>query len=195
MFNKLYKKLIQQAAHPKAPWLLGTISFAESSVSPIPPDPLMIPMIIANPQKAWFLSTLCTATSVLGGILGYLIGYFLFETLGLYVLNFYNLMDAFHTFQEWFNKWGFWIIVIKGLTPIPYKVVTITSGATKLDFLTFVLASTLSRGTRFFIEGALVWKYGEKIHRIIDRHTTVLTLSFIAILVAGFYIVKHCVSC
>jgi len=195
MFNKLYNKLIRHAAHPKAPWLLGCLSFAESSVSPIPPDPLMIPMIIAHPKKAWFLSGLCTITSVLGGVLGYMIGYFLFEKVGMPVLKFYNLMDAFHTFQGWFNKWGFWIIVIKGLTPIPYKVVTITSGATHLDFITFFIASTLSRGVRFFAEGALVWKYGEKIHRVIDRNTTLLTLLFVGVLVAGFFIVKHCIAC
>lgn len=193
MLTKVYKKIIEQAAHPKATWLLGLISFTESSISPIPPDPLMVPMIIAHPKRAWFLSALCTITSVVGGAVGYAIGYFLFEKVGMSIIEFYNLTGAFHQFQTWFEKWGFWLIVAKGLTPIPYKVVTITCGAIQFHFMEFIIASTLSRGMRFFIEGALVWKYGAVIHRLLERYTAIIFFSLVAVLLLGFLVIAYLV--
>jgi len=190
VLQKTYQWLIKKATHPKAVWILGCLAFLESSISPLPPDPLMIPMIIARKDRAWYLATVCTITSVLGGVGGYAIGYFLFETIGFKILEFYNLMKPFHTLQEWFNTWGFWIIVIKGLTPIPFKVVTIASGVTGLNFWTFVVASIIARGGRFFLVAALLYKYGEKAHQIIEKNIVLLTVGFVAALVLGFFLVK-----
>lgn len=191
MFKRLYQWIIAQARTPKAPWFLGTLSFLESSISPIPPDPLLIPMVIARPDRAWILAGLCTITSVVGGALGYWIGFALFEHVGLWILDLYNLVPAFHKLQDWFHQWGFWIIVVKGLTPIPYKVVTITSGATGLDFATFMLASLISRGGRFFIEAALLWRYGKKLDGFIQRHITILAVLFAIILIGGFIAIAY----
>jgi membrane protein YqaA with SNARE-associated domain len=193
MLKQLYAWSIKHASHPRATWILALISFTESSVSPIPPDPLMFPMVIANRDRAWFLASICTAASVVGGALGYAIGYYLFQSIGVKILDFYNLNTAFETLQAWFNKWGFWIIVVKGLTPIPFKVVTITSGVTKLNFVTFILASIISRGSRFFIEAALLWRYGPKMHAIIEKNIWLVTISFITLLVLGFWVLKYIV--
>ncbi len=190
MLKRTYQWLIKKASHPKATWILGCLSFLESSVSPLPPDPLMIPMIIARKNRAWYLATLCTVTSVLGGALGYAIGYFLFEAIGFKILEFYNLMGPFHTLQSWFTTWGFWIIVIKGLTPIPFKVVTITSGATGLNFWTFIVASIIARGGRFFLVAAILHKYGEKAHKIIEKNIVILTIAFVVALILGFFLIK-----
>lgn len=190
MLKKVYQWLIAKASHPRAGWILGCLSFLESSISPLPPDPLMIPMIIARKERAWFLAALCTVTSVLGGAAGYAIGYFLFEAIGYKILEFYNLMGPFHTLQNWFNTWGFWIIVIKGFTPIPFKVVTITSGVTKLNFWIFMLASLIARGARFFLVAAVLYKYGEKANKIIEDHIVTLAISFVVALIAGYFLIK-----
>lgn len=193
LMQKIYDWMIRRASHPSAVWLLGALSFIESSFSPIPPDPLLIPMIIAKPHRAWFLALVCTGTSVVGGLLGYAIGYYFFTSFGLQILEFYGLVDAFHKLQDWFNEWGFWIIVVKGLTPIPYKVVTITCGAIKFDLGTFVLASVISRGTRFFIEAALFWKYGARMDKWLRKYATLLTVGLVLVLAAGFVVIKYLV--
>ena len=190
MLKKFYKWTIKEATKPYATWVLGILSFMESSISPFPPDPLMIPMIIAKPNHAWRLAFITTIMSVLGGFVGYSIGYFLFETIGEWIIKTYGLESAFLQVQTLFNSWGFWIILLKGLTPIPFKIVTITSGVTRLDFMTFALASILSRGLRFYIEAALLWKYGEAMRGIIERNLTMLTFTFIGILAGGIALLK-----
>ncbi len=191
MAHRLYQWIIQQASTSTAPWLLGTVSFLESAISPIPPDPFLMPMILARPNKTWLLAGLCTLTSVAGGAFGYWIGFALFEHIGTWILEFYHLMPAFQKLQTWFNAWGFWIIVIKGLTPIPYKVVTITSGVTGLNFVTFMVASLISRGTRFFIEAALLWRYGKQLDALIQRHIAMFSALFFAILASGFLVLFY----
>jgi len=191
MFQKGYQWILKWASHPRAPWILAAISFAESSFSPFPPDPLMIPMIIAKREKAWVLAFLSTMASVLGGLVGYLIGAFLFEKIGLSILKTYGLMEKFEHIKASFNEWGFWIILLKGLTPIPYKFVTITSGVTQLNILTFTVASLLSRGIRFYLEAALIWYFGEPIRLSLEKHLTKITLAGAALLIAGFVILKY----
>ena len=190
MFKKLYFWIISQADKPYATWVLGIVSFLESSVSPIPPDPLLIPMALARPERSWLLAFLTTATSVIGGFLGYLIGYFLFGTIGEWIINTYGLQNAFLKLQHLFNEWGFWIIVLKGLTPIPFKIVTITSGVTGLNFLTFAAASFISRATRFYLEAFLLWKYGAAMRSVIEKNVTALAFTTIGALIGGFALLK-----
>lgn len=190
MLQKIYTWTFKQAQKPYANWVLGAVSFLESSLSPLPPDPLMIPMILSAPYKAWKLAGLTTITSVLGGVLGYGIGYFLFETIGEWILSTYGLEKHFFKLQEIFNAWGFWIILLKGVTPIPFKVVTITSGVTRLDFLTFFLASLLSRGLRFYIEAALLWKYGDKVKKHLEGNLVLFSCLGIGTILIGFVLLK-----
>ena len=164
--KKLYLWLLEKSKHSHAPWYLAIVSFTESSISCIPPDPMMIPMIVANKDRAWFLAFLTTRSSVLGGVLGYAIGFYLFERLGIPVLEAYGLMGKLTAFHTFFNEWGFWAIVIKAFTPIPFKLVTITAGALKFNFGLFMLASVISRGIRFYLEAAVVWKFGAKMNEI-----------------------------
>lgn len=190
MFRRLYDWTMRQAAGRHALPALGVVSFVESSFFPIPPDVMLIPMVLARPERAWLIATVCTVTSVLGGVLGYAIGYFLFETFGKMIIDFYNLGHAFDAYQEMFAEWGLWIILIKGLTPIPYKLITIASGVAKFDFLVFMLASIVTRGVRFYAVAALLWKYGPPIREFIDKRLSLLGYIFLALLIGGFVAVK-----
>src|SRR5215470_833233 len=145
MLNILYSRTLALAASRHAMWTMAAISFAESSFLPLPPDFLLVPMTLAQPRRAWLIAAVCTITSVLGGFVGYAIGYFLFDAVGEPLLNFYHAMDKYETFKSGFAQWGAWIIVLKGLTPIPFKLVTIASGAAQFDLVTFTLASLVSR--------------------------------------------------
>ena len=189
--KKLYLWLLEKSKHPHAPWYLALISFTESFVSFIPPDPMMIPMIVAHKERAWFLAFLTTATSVIGGAIGYAIGFYLFERLGVPVLKAYGLMDKLSAFQTFFNNWGFWAIIIKAFTPIPFKLVTITAGALKFNFGLFMAASLLSRGIRFYLEAAIVWKFGKKMNKIIQENMMLVSTLFLALLIGGFFLIKY----
>ena len=191
MIRSLYDWVIRLAAHPRAIPALGVISFLESSVFPIPPDVMLIPMVLANRRKAFTIALVCTVTSVLGGLLGYAIGYYFFETLGAWVVKAYGLQSGLEKFREGFAEWGTWIILIKGLTPIPYKVVTIASGAAHFDLFTFVWASIVTRGVRFFAVAALLWKYGEPIRTFIEERFTLVSWAFLIALVGGFVVVRY----
>lgn len=190
MFRGLYDWTMAQAAGRHALPALAVISFAESSFFPIPPDVMLIPMVLARPERAWLIAGVCTAASVLGGFMGYAIGYFLFATFGKMIVEFYHLQDAFDSYMTWFADWGLWVILIKGLTPIPYKIVTIASGVAKFDLLVFTLASIVTRGMRFFGVAALLWKYGAPIREFIDKQLTVLGYTFLALLAGGFLVVR-----
>src|ERR1700745_3624526 len=145
MLNYLYSRTLSLAASRHAMWAMAAISFAASSFLPLPPDFLLVPMTLAQPRRAWLIATVCTVTSVLGGYVGYAIGYFLFDALGRPLLEFYHIMDKYDAFKAAFAQWGAWIIVIKGLTPIPFKLVTIASGAAQFDLVTFTLRSLVLR--------------------------------------------------
>lgn len=191
MLRRLYDWTIKLSASRRAPWALSAVSFAESSFFPLPPDIMLIPMVLARRQMAWIYAGICTAASVFGGLFGYAIGYFLFDTIGTYILNFYGYQDAFGQFAERYNEQGVWIVLIAGLTPFPYKVITIASGVTQLNFFVFMLASIAARGTRFFAVSALLWWFGEPIRAFIDRYFGLLTILFTALLIGGFVAARY----
>lgn len=193
MLRRLYDWTLDLAGHRRAKTALVAVSFAESSIFPIPPDALLIPMILADRARAFQLATLCLAASVAGGFLGYAIGHFLFEAVGLAVLQLYGLMEKFDAFKAAFAEWGWWIIVIKGATPIPYKLITIAAGALDFPLLAFTVASVISRGMRFYLVAALLWWFGEPIRRFIERHLTMVTTACVVLLVGGFVIVRYLV--
>jgi membrane protein YqaA with SNARE-associated domain len=179
-----------QAASPYALWILALIAFLESSLFPIPPDVLLIPMVLAAPRRTWLIAGVCTLSSVAGGILGYAIGALLFDGIGRPVLELYGYLDKFTAFQESYNAWGAWIVFGAGLTPFPYKVITIASGVTGLNLATFMIASVLARGLRFFLVAALLRHFGEPIRRFIERNLGWLTVLFFALLLGGFLLLR-----
>lgn len=157
LFGRLYDIVLRWAAHKRATWLLGILSFTESSFFPIPPDVMLAPMVLAGPRRAWLLATITTVASVVGGLFGYLLGHFALEFV-LPLLERLNYLDYYHLAQSWFERWGFWIILVAGFSPIPYKLFTIAAGAAALNPLVFILASLVGRGGRFFlVAGLLAW--------------------------------------
>ena len=191
MIYRLYSRTLAVAAHRHAMAAMALISFAESSFLPLPPDILLVPMTLAQPRRAWLIAAVCTITSVTGGYVGYAIGYFLFDAIGLPMLEFYHMMDKYEAFKAAFAEWGAWIIVIKGLTPIPFKLVTIASGAAQFDLVTFTLASLVSRSLRFFLLAALLWRFGEPIRDFIERRLMLVTSMIAAALVGGFVVLRY----
>lgn len=190
MLKRLYDRTIELSGHRHALWVLAAVAFIESSVFPIPPDVLIIPMVLAAREKAWKIAAICTIFSVIGGIAGYGIGYFLYETIGHPLLNFYGYGDKFAQFQGYYNEWGAWIVGGAGLTPFPYKVITIASGVTQLDPVVFTVASILSRGARFFLVAGLLWYFGQPIRIFIEAHLGKLTIAFFVLLLGGFVALK-----
>jgi membrane protein YqaA with SNARE-associated domain len=191
MLRSWYDWVIRMSEHPKSLWALAAVSFAESSFFPIPPDIMLIPMVIAQRAKAWLIAGVCTIASVAGGFFGYAIGYFFFETLGRWVIDLYGLQGGFADFQQQFNEYGLWIILIKGLTPIPYKLVTIASGAAHFDLLTFGLASIVTRGGRFYLVAGLLYLIGPPAREFVEKHLTLVTTVFAVVIVAGFVAVAY----
>lgn len=190
MLRATYNQLVKISNTPLGFWVMGIISFLESSFFPIPPDVMFVPMVIAQPKKVALLGAWCTITSVLGGAVGYAIGYYLFESIGQNIVNAYGLHESFQKFQHDFNHYGFWIVALKGITPIPYKVVTIASGAFHLDFWTFMLASFIARGFRFLTLGSVLWYYGEPIKDLMDKYLGWFFIGLIAFIIGSVYIVK-----
>ncbi|WP_305987886.1 YqaA family protein [Roseibium sp. MMSF_3544] len=191
MIRRLYDWTLSLAAGPRAPAALGSVSFVESSVFPIPPDILLIPMVIARRERAWWYAFLCTVTSVAGGILGYLIGMFLFEQVAQPVLSFYGKMDKFDEFSAVFNHWGWWFVFFAGLTPFPYKVITIASGVAGLSLPVFIVASIVSRGLRFFIVAGLLYFFGPPIKDFIEKRLGLMFTLFVVLLVGGFVLLRY----
>lgn len=187
--NRWYLKCMEKARSKYAFWWLNAISFAESSVLPFPPDWLMIPMILSDRSQAWHLAFWATVSSVLGGIFGYAIGAFLYQTVGVWVIDFYSLNASMDRFQEGFNNWGFWIIVVKGLTPIPYKLVTIASGMAGYSFHWFILASIIARAFRFYLLTALLWHFGPLAQDLMSRYFMWLFALSLVLIVVGTYVV------
>lgn len=191
MLRKIYDWMMRKASDEKAPWALGVVSFVESSFFPIPPDVMLIPMVMANRQKAWWYATIATVTSVLGGLLGYAIGYYLYETVGLPILEFYGKANALDSFIAFVHDYGVPAVIIKGATPIPYKVVTIAAGVAKMDLLAFVGASIVARAMRFYLVAGLLYFFGEPIREFIEKRLTLVTTVFVVLLVGGFVAVKY----
>jgi len=188
MLKRIYNWCIDAAHKPYALWILGVVSFAESSFFPVPPDVMLIPMSLARPQRAWLYAAVCTATSVLGGILGYAIGALLYDSVGHWLIQFYGLGDKVEAFRQGYQDWGAVIILVKGLTPIPYKLVTITSGFAGYNVALFILCSIVARGGRFFIVAILLNRYGDWIRVRIERHLGWWVTLFVVVLVLGFII-------
>ena len=190
IIKPLYDWTMRLAGSRHALWALAAVSFAESSFFPIPPDIMLIPMVLAARERAFLLAGVCTVASVIGGYFGYAIGYFLFESIGRWVFDTYGLMAAYEAMKADFDQYGAWIIIAKGMTPIPYKLLTIASGMTQFDLLEFSVASVISRSMRFFLVAALLWKYGEPIRAFVEKRLTLLTTIFLILLVGGFAVVK-----
>lgn len=191
MLRRLYHRVLLLAASRNAPLWLAAVAFAESSVFPVPPDALLIPMALARPERAVRYALICTGASVLGGMLGYLIGYALFQQVALPLLHLYHYEDAYAAFQQRFAQFGLYIILVKGLLPIPYKIITIASGAAQFSFVTFVIASIITRGVRFLLWAVLLKYFGEQARSFIDRQLPlVLAVSGIAA-VLGFVMLKY----
>jgi membrane protein YqaA with SNARE-associated domain len=191
MLRSWYDWVIRMSEHPKALWTLAGVSFAESSFFPIPPDLMLIPMVIAQRAKAWLIAGVCTIASVAGGILGYAIGFFMLETVGMWLLTLYGKSEGLADFQAWYAQWGLWVILIKGLTPIPYKLVTIASGAAHFDFLTFVAASVVTRGGRFYLVAGILYWIGQPARVFVEKHLTAVTTGLAAIIVLGIVAVAY----
>ncbi len=190
MLRSLYDWTVALARSRHALWALAVVAFLESSVFPIPPDVMMIPMILAAPRRAFLIASVACAASVSGGLLGYYIGAGVFEAVGRPVLEFYGKDAYFAEFRDHYNAWGAWAVLIAGITPFPFKVITILSGATGLSLPVFITASILARGVRFFLVAALLWKFGLPIRDFIERHLGPVFTVFMVLLVGGFVLVR-----
>lgn len=186
MFVKVYNQILGYAEHKYSMWILGAVAFVESSISPIPPDVLLIPMMIANRQRALHIALVCIIASVIGGIVGYWIGYSLYDLVGQYLVT----DEALISYQEKFSKWGFLLISIKGFLPIPYKIVAIASGLAQYNFGLFMIASIIARASRFFMLAALIYYFGEPIKEFIERYLTYVMIGGVLLVVGTIYLAK-----
>lgn len=193
MFQKLYRWTLTLAENRHAPVALGLIAFAESSFFPVPPDVILVPMSIAQPKKAWAYALICTIGSVLGALLGYAIGALLFETVGKWLIQLYGYGARVEDMRELYAKWGWAVILVKGFTPIPFKLVTITSGLLAYSLPLFVVLSLITRGARFFTLALLLKYYGEPIKGLLDKYFAWFLLILIVVVVLGFWIAAHLV--
>ncbi|MDB2369238.1 VTT domain-containing protein [Octadecabacter sp.] len=191
MIRRLYNWTLSLAHSPYALWALAFVAFIESSVFPIPPDLLMIPMIIATPRRAFLIAGVATVASVLGGLLGYGIGMFAMDTVGAPILAALGKADYMVEFSTRFNGVGFWAVLIAGITPFPYKVITIMSGATAMPLATFLVTSIIARALRFFIIASLLWKFGEPIRDFIERRLGLVFTVCVILIVGGFFAVRY----
>ena len=191
ILRKIYNWTIEKSKHPKAVWFLSLVSFSESSFFPIPPDIILIPMIIAKRTRAWFYAFVCTMSSVLGGLFGYCIGYFFYNSVGKIILEYYGLTNQFIIFEEYYLKYGILIVIGAGITPFPYKFITIASGVFGLNVFLFTVVSFFSRGLRFYLLSFLLKFFGEKIEKLIDKYFNILAILFFVLLVAGIVVVKY----
>lgn len=191
LLRRLYDWCIDAAHKPHAMWTMGAISFAESSFFPVPPDVMLVPMALARPERAYAMAAWCTLASVAGGIVGYAIGALLYDSVGAWLMQLYGYTDKVETFRQAYAEWGAWIILLKGLTPIPYKIVTITSGFADYNFALFVILSVITRGARFFMLAFLLHRYGERARHIIEKRLGLWTALGAAVLVIGIVIAVY----
>ncbi|MBB2199985.1 YqaA family protein [Gluconacetobacter tumulisoli] len=191
MLDRLYTRVLNLAASPRAGLWLAIIAFAEASVFPLPPDVLLVPMVLSRRDQAWRLAATCTLASVCGGLLGWYIGAFLLQYAAMPIVHFYHAEASLAAMQDRFREWGVWIILIKGLTPIPFKIVTIASGAAHFPILPFVVACLITRGARFFLIAGLLRLYGAPIQTFIERRLTLVASVFGVTLVGGVLALKY----
>jgi len=188
--RKIYDKMMELSKGNGAMLALFAVAFAESSFFPIPPDIMLIPMILATPYKAWRIASLATIASVLGGYFGYAIGVFFFDLIAEPLLSFYGYLQKFQTFEQQYHKYGAWIVFGAGLTPFPYKIITIASGVVHLNLGVFSVASVLARGGRFFVVAWLLKKYGAPMKIFIEKNLGWLSVAFFLLLIGGFALIK-----
>jgi membrane protein YqaA with SNARE-associated domain len=191
VFRPVYDFAIKQAEKPYATWLLFFVALIEPCFFPLPPDTLLIPMAIARRDNAYWYSGICTLGSVLGGLIGYAIGALAMATVGHWIVDTYHLHDKFEAFSHMFKHWGMWIILAKGLTPLPFIIVTVASGVVHLNIVVFILSATLTRGGRFFLEGFLIHKYGDHVRGFIEKYLTWIGLGVLAIILGGVWLLAH----
>ena len=191
MVQSVYDWMLRMAESPYAMYFLAMVAFIESSFFPIPPDIMIIPMVLAMPDKAWKIASIATVASVLGGCFGYGIGVFGYELIAKPILEFYGYMHQFDVFQSYYHEWGAWIVFGAGITPFPYKVITIASGVVDLNLWVFSLASVLARGMRFFLVAWLLKKYGVPMKDFIEKNLGKLSVLFLILLIGGFYSIKY----
>lgn len=190
MIRRLYEWILALSGKRSAPWALGAVAFAESSFFPVPPDVMLVPMAVSRPDRVWLYATITTVASVLGGLVGYAIGALLFDSLGQWLIRIYGLQNSAATFQDSYAAYGHWVILLKGLTPIPYKLVTITSGFAHYSLFWFTVLSIVTRGARFFLLAALLGRYGVQIRGVLDRHLNAVAAISVAVIVLGFVLFK-----
>jgi membrane protein YqaA with SNARE-associated domain len=188
MLRRIYDWCIAAADKPYALWLMGAVSFAESSFFPVPPDVMLVPMSLARPGRAWVYALVCTITSVAGGVVGYAIGALLYDSIGQWLIQLYGYGDKVEAFRMSYAEYGAWIILLKGLTPIPYKIVTITSGFADYNLWLFILFSVIARGGRFFIVAIVLNRYGTWIRETIEKRLGLWVALGTGVLVIGFVI-------
>ena len=191
MLRKLYDWVLHWADTPYGTWALFLLAFSESSFFPIPPDVLLIALAVAVPSRSFKYAAVCSAGSILGGCFGYLIGWHFMTSIGTRIISFYGLSEKFAYIETLYRTYDAWAIGIAGFTPIPYKVFTISAGAFRINFAVFVIASLVSRSARFFIVGGLIYVFGPRIQRFIDRYFNILAVAFTILLIAGFVAIKH----
>lgn len=193
MLRKIYNSVLALADKKSAMWFLALISFVESSFFPIPPDVLLMPMVLSNRKKAFKIAAICTVSSILGALLGYAIGMFLYDSVAKHLLEFYHYDDKFNEFKDLYTAWGAWVVAFFGFTPFPYKVITITSGVVNLNLAVFMIASVLSRAGRFFLIAGLLYKFDGKIRDFIEKRLGLLTILFFVLLIGCFVAIKYIV--
>ena len=190
VLRKLYDWTLLKSSHPKASWFLSFFAFVESSFFPIPPDIILIPMIIAKRTKAWSYAFICTISSVLGGLAGYCIGYFFFNSIGILILEYYGLIDQFSAFEKYYIQYGIWIVLGAGFTPFPFKFITIASGVFGLNVFLFTIVAIIARGLRFYLLAFFLKLFGQVIEQLINKYFNILATLFFILLIGSIMIVK-----
>jgi len=190
MFRALYDWTLRLAGHRHAVRYMAGVSFCESSFFPIPPDVMLVPMMLARREEAYRIAGICTVASVLGGILGYFIGYFLYDTVGIWLINLYGAHDGLAEMERWYDEWGAAVILVKGLTPIPFKIVTIASGFFQYNLPLFIILATITRGARFYLIAWLLRRYGAPVQAFIERRLNLIGTVLLVALIGGFAAVR-----
>ncbi|GFM33863.1 VTT domain-containing protein [Desulfovibrio subterraneus] len=191
IMQKYLDKLWRVSESQGALRVLAAVSFTESIFFPLPPDLLLIPMALAKRKQAFRLAAICLFTSLLGGILGYGIGYFFMDVVGMPIIHFYGLDDKYLVIKEWYDTYSAWAVAAAGLTPIPYKLCTLTAGAFKIDFWVFIIASTISRGVRFFAIAGLIYMFGEQARYFLEKRFDLVLLATLILGIAGFVVIRY----
>lgn len=190
MLRPLYNRILRAASRKEAVWWMAGVSFAESSFFPLPPDIMLVPMCLAEPKKLWWYTNVCAVASLIGGLLGYAIGFYLFESVGRWIFDLYDLWSSYQSFSESFNELGPWFLILKGVTPIPYKLLAIMAGIARMDLGVFALCSVVARFSRYYLIAILLHFYGPRVQEIIEKRLMLVTTVILVIVIGGLLSVK-----